>query len=577
MSQTPAASADARPLGELLIIPVALATVTVLVIQAVRASWLTDDAFIAFRYVDNLASGRGLVFNPGERVEGFSSLLFVLVLAPLRAMGIAPAAAARVLGIGGSVVELLALLFLAFRLTKSAGVALAAGALLATDRIVTVWSTGGLETSFHAGLVFVAFGLMVHFRDRPDRGVWPLAVVHLFVTASRPEGVAYLVLYLGAFAYQLRRTDLDFVRNLVRALVITAFLQAIVYGFRYAYFRSLVPNTYRAKVEGVPDLAMFGWGYAEQFAMRVGWTDGAHALVWGSLIAAVVWASRPVESAPRKGKGKKSAPIPDALAVLLITLAYVVMSFFLPIEMGGDYMNDFRFYRPAMGLIYFAVACALGLVAARGTAGKWGSVALGIAFLISHGQRQRKAVPIFADAPPSAPHKEQVGATLDEAKRFTDAMLRFAIPTDSVIADRLGIMGYGHTLRTIDATGLVSPQVLTDFYLREAMSDAGKRERLPGHARWPGVPMMQREHVAIIFPKINRKPPSVPEIGPRAPARYKSYPFLHVTVPLGNGEFLRFLTTFTADELRARSALRGIPLCLRPAFGALECVGGAIP
>ena len=574
MSETPEASADARPLGELLIIPVALASVTLLVIQAVRASWLTDDALIAFRYADNLASGRGLVFNIGERVEGFSSLLFILVLAPLRAMGIAPAAAARVLGIGGSVVELLALVFLAFRVTRSAGAALAAGALLATDRIVTVWSTGGLETSFHASLVFVAFALMVHFRDRPDRGVWPLASIHLLVTASRPEGVAYLVLYLGALAYQLRRAELDVVRNMARALLITLGMQAIVYGFRLAYFHSLVPNTYRAKVEGVPDLAMFGWGYAEQFAIRVGFTDGAHALVWVALIAAVLWARRSPAAKPSK---KKKSPIPDLEAVLLITLAYVVVSFFLPIEMGGDYMNDFRFYRPAMGLLYFAVACALGLVAARDAVGKWIAVAAGVALLISHGERQRKAVPIFADAPPSAPHKEQVGATVAEAQRFSAAMLRFALPTDGVIADRLGVMGYGHNLRTIDATGLVSPSVLTEFYLREAMSEAGKRERLPGHARWPGVPMMQREHVAIIFPKINRKPPSVAEIGPRAPARYKSYPFLHVTVPLGNGEFLRFLTTFTADELRARSALRGLPLCLRPAFGALECVGGAVP
>jgi hypothetical protein len=567
------ATEESRPLGELLIIPVALATAAVLLIQAVRASWLTDDALIAFRYVDNLAAGRGLTFNAGERVEGFSSLLFVLVLAPFRALGVAPASAAKVLGLGGSLVELLALVLLSFRITRSAAVALVGGAMLATDRIVTVWSTGGLETSFHAGLLFLAFALTIEFRDRPERGIVPIALLHVCVSASRPEGLAFLPLYLFALAYQLRRAGKPIVPPMLRAFAVAGAGHAVLFGGRYLYFRSLVPNTYRAKVEGVPDLATFGWGYAEQFATRLGWVDGAHALIWVALAGAVVWMRR-----TRVGTAKKKPPLSDLESILVVTVAYVVVAFFLPIEMGGDYMNDFRFYRPAMGLIYFAVACALGCVVERNTPfAKALAAGIGLALLVSHGQRQRKAVAIFADAPPSAPHKEQVSASLDEAKRFTNAMLRFAEPTDSVIADRLGVMAYGHTLRAIDATGLVSPRVLQDFYLREAVSEFGKRERLPGHARWPSVPMMQREHVAIIFPKVNKKPPSMPEVGPRSPARYKSYPFLHVTVPLGNGEFLRFLTAFSADELRARSTQRGLPLCFRPSFGALECVGGATP
>ena len=45
-------------------------------------SWfLTDDAFISFRYVRNLLEGHGLVFNPGERVEGYSNFLWTLELA----------------------------------------------------------------------------------------------------------------------------------------------------------------------------------------------------------------------------------------------------------------------------------------------------------------------------------------------------------------------------------------------------------------------------------------------------------------------------------------------------------------
>jgi len=38
--------------------------------------WLCDDAYISFRYVRNFVEGRGLVFNPGERVEGYTNFLW---------------------------------------------------------------------------------------------------------------------------------------------------------------------------------------------------------------------------------------------------------------------------------------------------------------------------------------------------------------------------------------------------------------------------------------------------------------------------------------------------------------------
>ena len=34
-----------------------------------------DDAFISYRYAENLVAGLGLVYSPGEYVEGFTNLL----------------------------------------------------------------------------------------------------------------------------------------------------------------------------------------------------------------------------------------------------------------------------------------------------------------------------------------------------------------------------------------------------------------------------------------------------------------------------------------------------------------------
>jgi arabinofuranosyltransferase len=55
--------------------------------------FLTDDAYISFRYVSNSLLGRGSVWNPPpfRPVEGHSNLLWMLLLeAVWRVVGVAP-------------------------------------------------------------------------------------------------------------------------------------------------------------------------------------------------------------------------------------------------------------------------------------------------------------------------------------------------------------------------------------------------------------------------------------------------------------------------------------------------------
>src|SRR5262245_61339106 len=51
------------------------------------AVYQVDDAFIVYRYAENLARGLGFVFNPGERVEGVTCFLWTVFLAPFAALG----------------------------------------------------------------------------------------------------------------------------------------------------------------------------------------------------------------------------------------------------------------------------------------------------------------------------------------------------------------------------------------------------------------------------------------------------------------------------------------------------------
>lgn len=55
-----------------------------LVALMLKNAWLSDDAFITFRTVDNVVSGHGPVYNVGERVQGYTHPLWMGLLVPLR-------------------------------------------------------------------------------------------------------------------------------------------------------------------------------------------------------------------------------------------------------------------------------------------------------------------------------------------------------------------------------------------------------------------------------------------------------------------------------------------------------------
>ena len=53
------------------------------VIDGHRYACLADDAMISMRYALNLVNGNGLVWNPGQRVEGYTNPLMVMLMAGL--------------------------------------------------------------------------------------------------------------------------------------------------------------------------------------------------------------------------------------------------------------------------------------------------------------------------------------------------------------------------------------------------------------------------------------------------------------------------------------------------------------
>src|SRR5512145_2670860 len=81
----------------------ALVASVVLLVHGLAISFTNDDAFISFRYARSWAEGNGLVFNVGERVEGYTNFLWRLLIGILMRSGAEPLLSSRVMGFLASV------------------------------------------------------------------------------------------------------------------------------------------------------------------------------------------------------------------------------------------------------------------------------------------------------------------------------------------------------------------------------------------------------------------------------------------------------------------------------------------
>ena len=150
-----------------------LVIMVIFVVHAQSLDFTQDDAFISFRYVENFLDGRGLVFNPGERVEGYTNFLWIMLLSLFAGLGVDVIVISKLLGLASGCVALLLLyktstiVFLGdngsrgharsireqaarqSRKTIAPGAlfALAPPFLLALNGTFAYWSISGLETS----------------------------------------------------------------------------------------------------------------------------------------------------------------------------------------------------------------------------------------------------------------------------------------------------------------------------------------------------------------------------------------------------------------------------------------------
>lgn len=234
---------------------VALALLAVLglfIAYAAQHVWLCDDAFISFRYVRNLVEGHGLVWNRGERVEGYTNFLWVLELAALwKAFDLRPEHVSLPLTWLYTAGTLYVTARLAFRtpFKHARSLALVSALLLLTiNRNFVVWTSSGLETRQFTFFVVLAVWLLQ--RDATAnafRTFVPASLAMAAAELTRPEGSLLFAcggLWLLGRSLVARSYRL---RSLVGYALPFTLIVAAHYLFRHAYYGDFFPNTYYAK------------------------------------------------------------------------------------------------------------------------------------------------------------------------------------------------------------------------------------------------------------------------------------------------------------------------------------------
>lgn len=227
--------------------------VLVFLFVVVRTAWLSDDAYITFRVVENFLHGYGPVYNLGERVQAFTHPLWFFLIS----------------GVYGVVNLLVGRIFLAARLpwtvivvsiACSAGAvwlfarqiardwwaAVAGVALLTFSRAFTDYATSGLEEALTYLILVWFFARFFHFAEakmlKQPRVIGELTLIASLGVLNRLDIVLLYAPLLAWLLWKARSWKaLGFAALGILPVVIWELFSLFYYGFPF-------PNTYYAKI-----------------------------------------------------------------------------------------------------------------------------------------------------------------------------------------------------------------------------------------------------------------------------------------------------------------------------------------
>lgn len=450
---------------------------------------LLDDAFISFRFARNFADGLGLVYNPAERVEGYTNFLWTLYLGLAARLGVSIQSAA-IIGGGLAALGSLFVLYLFGRrwLADHPGQAWLAGMPLllfagmgATARFVL----SGIETLLFTFWICLGVYWLV-YQPRP----WLAGGVFGLAALTRPEGMLYFALGVGwallwpgsaaggAYAGKRLRLGLELLAGF-------GLLYLPYFAWRLGYYGYPLPNTYYAKAEGL-NLERFQRGWRILRDMLAWWH------IWPLILLSLsaFLPSRADPHARLEGSQSPANPGPGARIrpPLYLYLAVCLATFLYFIVVGGDFIIWFgpRFLMPALPFLLLLSAQGLAnwISYLRLEARPANALAAGLALVLL-------AYNAWLSWPGQFERLE-VFARQMRAWRELGGWMRANLPAGAWIAvDAAGLIPYYSGLPTIDMYGLTDAHIA---HLELASPGAG----IVAHEKFDPAYVLSRQPLCIV-------------------------------------------------------------------------------
>ncbi len=334
-----------------------------------------DDAFISFRYAENLANGHGLVYNIGERVEGYTNFLWTVIIAGAIKLGADPLVVAKILGVVFALATMFLMIPFSALATGRRGWPNALPVLfLACSGQFVAWAQWGLEGGMFT--FFITLGLFLFLKAVKDGMSFAYcSLAFVIATLTRPEGIIFFGVSIIYYLLLVRRANrLKDERNeqeknaspkamtrssparfadLARAVrpvlfpiriaqLATPFvvIYGIYYGWRFSYYGYPFPNTYYVRMAGTLGAYFQQWVRGLKYISDFLWSGGGVVIL---VLVALLWATfRPARRSP--------------LSFLSI---FCVVPIVYSMHVGGDSKHFYRLLMPYLPLFYILVAESL--------------------------------------------------------------------------------------------------------------------------------------------------------------------------------------------------------------------------
>ncbi len=233
-----------------------------------------DDAFITFRFAENLVRGFGIVWNiDGPPTEGSTSILQTILVATTMRLGLPLLTGAYLISTVSVLVLVLVLVRIAARLNGRLTLAAALPlALYLGSARFSVHVNSGMDTIVAAALLSTSFLVSLHVLSHPRRSLAvALALVSLLCLWSRPDTAPFLAgqgVVLGLVAIMRRRHgDSGMLGALFLAYGIVGAIGTAYLAWKYAYFGYLLPNSFYVKT--TENLAFGGLADVLRFTLNL--------------------------------------------------------------------------------------------------------------------------------------------------------------------------------------------------------------------------------------------------------------------------------------------------------------------